>query len=77
MSDSNNSSDVKSKETNEKLQDFGYDLYPERRGQRYSSSASKVLFKGEGREFTEKFKCEQNVYSCIKNSKIIIYLLLL
>lgn len=71
MSEPTESSDVNSKEANIKLKDFGYDMYPERRGKRYSPSTSEILFHGKGKEFTEKFKCEKNVYACVQKSKLI------
>lgn len=47
---------------------WGYDLYPERRGT-FSPSPGKVLAGIEGRENVDKFKCEKNVYKCIKDSE--------
>lgn len=47
---------------------WGYDLYPERRGT-FTPSAGKVLAGIEGRENIDKFKCEKNVYKCIKDSE--------
>lgn len=48
--------------------DWGYDLYPERRGEKYQPSWTKVLFRGEGKENFDKLRCEENVYNCVKNS---------
>jgi len=58
------------REKNEKLDpiDWGYDLYPERRGEKYQPSWTKVLFRGEGKENFDKLRCEENVYNCVKNS---------
>lgn len=50
---------------------WGYDLYPERKGEKYKPSWSKVLFGLEGRENIDKLKCERNVYSCVKNSPMV------
>lgn len=51
--------------------EWGYDLYPERKGESYKPSWSKVLFKGEGRENIDKMKCERNVWWCVKNSPLV------
>jgi inner membrane protease ATP23 len=48
--------------------DWGYDLYPERRGEKYQPSWKQVLFHGEGKENFDKLRCEENVYNCVKNS---------
>jgi inner membrane protease ATP23 len=48
--------------------DWGYDLYPERRGEKYKPSWTKMIFRGEGKENFDKLKCEENVYNCVKNS---------
>jgi inner membrane protease ATP23 len=50
-------------------ENWGYDLYPERRGEKYKSSWTKVIFGGEGRGTFDKARCEKNVYNCVKNSK--------
>lgn len=49
----------------------GYDLYPERRGDKYKPSWTNVLMGREGRESHVKFKCEQNVYKCIQSSPLV------
>lgn len=49
--------------------DWGYDLYPERRGEKYQPSWTKVFFRGEGKENFDKLRCEENVYNCVKNSR--------
>jgi inner membrane protease ATP23 len=48
--------------------DWGYDLYPERRGEKYKPSWAKTIFRGEGKENVDKLRCEENVYNCAKNS---------
>ncbi|XP_059607806.1 mitochondrial inner membrane protease ATP23 homolog [Phlebotomus argentipes] len=50
---------------------WGYDLYPERRGEKYKTSWGKVLFGVEGRENMDKLKCERNVFKCVKNSPLV------
>ncbi|XP_071453384.1 mitochondrial inner membrane protease ATP23 homolog [Hetaerina americana] len=50
---------------------WGYDLYPERRGQKYQPSWLRVMFLGEGRENIDKIKCERRAYSCVQNSPIV------
>lgn len=65
-------SDVKSG-TNLKEADWGYDLYPERRGQKAKSTWWDVAFRGEGRENVDKIKCERRVYSCTQKSKKLIF----
>lgn len=57
--------------SNEKQQEWGYDLYPERRGEKFKPKWTRVLFGMEGKENIDKFKCEQNVVSCVKNSPIV------
>ena len=47
---------------------WGYDLYPERRGT-FSAKLSNILIGKEGKENIDKFKCEQHVFECVKNSK--------
>lgn len=51
--------------------EWGYDLYPERRGNKPSLGVTDVLFKGKGRESIDKMKCERNVYKCIKESPLV------
>lgn len=43
------------------------DLYPQRREPQPRSWANKI-FRLEERQDVDKFKCEMNVYNCIKNS---------
>lgn len=45
---------------------WGYDLYPERRGRYKPTFFSRLI--GEGKEELTRLKCEGNVYKCIKNS---------
>jgi inner membrane protease ATP23 len=62
---------VKSKSKEDDISDpvkWGYDLYPERRGEKYKPSWTKVVLRGEGKENFDKLKCEENVYNCVKNS---------
>ncbi|CAG2069338.1 unnamed protein product [Timema podura] len=50
---------------------WGYDLYPERRGENYKPSWSKMMFLGEGRENIDNLNCERKVYACIKRSPLV------
>lgn len=50
---------------------WGYDLYPERKGEKYKPSWKKILFGVEGRENIDKVKCERNVFACVKNSPMV------
>lgn len=47
---------------------WGYDLYPERRGT-FTAKLGNILIGKEGKENIDKFKCEQHVVDCVKNSK--------
>lgn len=51
--------------------EWGYDLYPERRGKKESPSLSNIIFKGKGTENIDKIKCERSVYKCIKTSPLV------
>ncbi|XP_020812275.1 mitochondrial inner membrane protease ATP23 homolog [Drosophila serrata] len=51
--------------------DWGYDLYPERKGETFKPKWTKVLFGMEGQENIDRFKCEQNVYWCVKNGPLV------
>ncbi|KAK7062930.1 Mitochondrial inner membrane protease ATP23 [Halocaridina rubra] len=51
-------------------ENWGYDLYPERRGGRYKAPVSKILL-GEGRENIDRLKCESRVWSCIQKSPLV------
>lgn len=55
----------------ENVTQWGYDLYPERRGEKYKPGWRSILFGGEGREDYDKMKCERNVYKCVKNSPMV------
>jgi hypothetical protein len=48
---------------------WGYDLYPERKGDKFEPSWAGYLLLGQGQANLDKLKCEQNVVSCAKNSK--------
>lgn len=50
---------------------WGYDLYPERKGEPYKPKWSSILFGMEGTENMDKIKCERNVVSCIKDSPMV------
>jgi len=45
-------------------------LYPERGGDKYTSTWFATLFKGEGRETIDKIRCERNVYKCALQGKL-------
>lgn len=49
----------------------GYDLYPERRGEKFKPDWKKVIVGIEGKEHIDKIKCERNVYACIQESPIV------
>lgn len=53
---------------------WGYDLYPERRGT-FSAKLGNILIGKEGKENIDKFKCEKNVYECVKESKYLHYVI--
>ena len=48
-------------------ENWGYDLYPERRGELKINWAHSV-FGRVGREPMQKLRCEKNVYRCIRSS---------
>ncbi|XP_063702282.1 mitochondrial inner membrane protease ATP23 homolog [Culicoides brevitarsis] len=52
-------------------ENWGYDLYPERRGEKFKSSWKRILIGKEGNEYVDKTKCERNVYNCVKNSPLV------
>ena len=64
-------SQTKPKEGGSESKEWGYDLYPERRGEVYKPKWTKVIFGIEGRETTDKFKCEKNVLWCIQESPLV------
>lgn len=47
--------------------EWGYDLYPERRGKK--AVGIEAFMKGKNN--IDKFKCEQNIYACIKESPLV------
>ncbi|XP_066139679.1 mitochondrial inner membrane protease ATP23 homolog [Euwallacea fornicatus] len=51
--------------------EWGYDLYPERRQGRVSKSIGKVMLGLAGREGLRKIECERSVYQCIKTSPLV------
>lgn len=57
--------------TKENTTKWGYDLYPERKGEPIKRSWGRVLLGMEGTENIDKLKCERNVYSCVKNSPMV------
>ncbi|XP_063241770.1 mitochondrial inner membrane protease ATP23 homolog [Bacillus rossius redtenbacheri] len=63
----------KNSNMNEKLDpsDWGYDLYPERRGEKFKPSWLGMMFTEEGKVGIHKIKCERNVYKCVKNSPLV------
>lgn len=58
-------------ESSKEAKKWGYDLYPERKGDKYKPSWTKVIFGIEGRENIDKIKCERNVFSCVQNSPMV------
>lgn len=52
--------------------EWGYDLYPERKG-RYKSSFKEKLLLG-GTEKLDRLKCETKVYDCIKSSEFYLFM---
>lgn len=69
MSGKNEPEDLKTPKNRKSysLDDWGYDMYPERRGD-YNPKLSEIVL-GEGREFEDRLNCEMKVYDCIKKSK--------
>ncbi|KAG8227303.1 hypothetical protein J437_LFUL004852 [Ladona fulva] len=63
--------DSDKREKSEDETKWGYDLYPERRGEKYKPSWLSIFFRGEGREGIDKMKCERRIYSCVQNSPIV------
>ncbi|ENN73132.1 hypothetical protein HUJ04_008723 [Dendroctonus ponderosae] len=51
--------------------EWGYDLYPERRGAKPQASFTDVLLGRKGRESYRKIDCERSVYRCIKTSPLV------
>lgn len=52
----------------DKEDNWGYDLYPERRGEAAQAKWWQVALFGAGQVKTEKISCERNVYNCFQNS---------
>lgn len=50
--------------------DWGYDLYPERKGS-FKRTITGLLTGSEGNEAVDRIKCEKNVYKCFKTSKLV------
>lgn len=48
---------------------WGYDLYPERRGDVPPVPWWQIAFFGAGRTTIDRVRCERNVYNCFQNSK--------
>lgn len=53
----------------DKEDDWGYDLYPERRGVTPQPKWWQVALFGAGQTNVERTNCERNVYNCFQNSK--------
>lgn len=64
---SNDSSSSPGSQETDNKEAWGYDLYPERRGT-FKPKITSVLLGKEGKENIDKYKCEKNVYECVKNS---------
>lgn len=73
---SNDTNKSQSETAPKKDEAWGYDLYPERRGT-FTPKLSNILIGKEGKENIDKFKCEQHVYECVKNSKYFRFLYLI
>jgi len=65
------SKETSTEETTTAQKDWGYDLYPERRGETFKPKWTRVLFGLEGQENIDRFKCEENVYWCVKNGPLV------
>ena len=68
--------DFKDSATNESSP-WGYDLYPERRGAKYKPSLVNIFFGVEGREDLNRTKCERNVFHVYRNSRYMLFFLIL
>nr|CAG4635040.1 EOG090X0CKN [Alona affinis] len=55
----------------DKEDNWGYDLYPERRGETPTPKWWQVAMFGDGRTNIDKTKCERNVYDCFQNSPLV------
>ena len=49
---------------------WGYDLYPERRGEQSKPKWWQTAFFGDGASLVEKTHCERSVYNCFLNSAV-------
>ncbi|KAK9503412.1 hypothetical protein O3M35_009968 [Rhynocoris fuscipes] len=72
--ENSNKSDSKD-ENNDKSEsfnpsDYGYDLYPERKG-KFKTSLSGLLSGREGNECNDRLRCEKTIYKCFQKSKIV------
>ncbi|XP_013113396.1 mitochondrial inner membrane protease ATP23 homolog [Stomoxys calcitrans] len=67
----NKSTAEKSTEKKANSKEWGYDLYPERRGEEFKPKWSRIFLGLEGHENIDKVKCERNVYWCVKNSPLV------
>jgi len=67
-SKSDNLNDKTSEKEEGKL--WGYDLYPERRGDKVKATWAQIAL-GHGKAGIDKIKCERNVYSCLKESHLV------
>lgn len=56
----------------DKEDNWGYDLYPERRGETPKPKWWQTAMFGDGRTNIDKTKCERNVYNCFQNSMVCI-----
>lgn len=65
-----NADSVSSNENKKKEGKWGYDLYPERKGN-FTPSMTRTFFTMEGREYAEKIRCERNVYNCVLQSPLV------
>ena len=54
----------------DKEDNWGYDLYPERRGEVPRQKWWQIALFGSGQTNIEKTTCERNVYNCFENSKL-------
>lgn len=54
----------------------GLDLYPERRGEKHKKTFFKTIMGVEGTENLDKYKCEKNVYYCVRNSECLLIFIL-
>nr|CAG4643473.1 EOG090X0CKN [Ilyocryptus agilis] len=55
----------------DKEDNWGYDLYPERKGKAPIPSWWKIAFFGDGRTNIDKTNCERNVYKCFQDSPLV------